>query len=133
MSVYATDTHPLIWYAGRAYRQLSHRALWAFEQAENGEAFILVPAPVLWEVSILDKAGHITLSKPFEQWLRDLLQKPCYEQIPLDAEIISESRAYNFNNDIFDAAIVATAKLRDVSLITKDVAITNSGLVEIYW
>ena len=96
--MYATDTHPLIWYASRTHRSLSHRARRAFEQAENGEAFILVPAPVLWEVSILDKAGHITLSKPFEQWLRDLLQKPCYDQIPLDAEIISESHAYNFNN-----------------------------------
>ena len=64
--MYVTDTHPLIWYASRTHRQLSHRALRAFEQAENGEAFILVPAPVLWEVSILDKAGHITLSKPFD-------------------------------------------------------------------
>jgi len=88
---------------------------WAFEQAENGEAFILIPATVLWKVSILAKAGHITLSKPFEQWLRDLLQKPCFDQIPLDADVIDESRAYNFNNDIFDAAII------------------NSGLVEIYW
>jgi PIN domain nuclease of toxin-antitoxin system len=133
VSVYATDTHPLLWYASRTYRQLSHRALRVFEQAESGEAFILIPAPVLWEVSILDKAGHITLRKPFEQWLRDLLQKPCFDQIPLDADIISESRAYNFNTDIFDAAIVATAKLRDVPLITKDAAITHSGLVEIYW
>lgn len=133
VSVYVTDTHPLIWYASRTYRQLSHRALRAFEQAENGEAFILVPAPVLWEVSILDKAGHITLSKPFAQWLRDLRQKPCFDQVPLDADIIRESRAYGFNNDIFDAAIVATAKLRDVPLITKDAAITNAGLVEIYW
>jgi PIN domain nuclease of toxin-antitoxin system len=97
VSVYATDTHPLLWYASRTYRQLSHRALQVFEQAESGEAFILIPAPVLWEVSILDKAGHITLRKPFEQWLRDLLQKPCFDQIPLDADIISASRAYNFN------------------------------------
>jgi len=133
MSVYATDTHALIWYAGRMHRQLSNRARRVFEQAENGEAFILIPAPVLWEVSILEKAGHITLSKPFEQWLRDLLQKPCFDQIPLDAAIIVESRSYSFNDDIFDAAIVATARLHDVPLITKDVAITNSGLVEIYW
>ena len=64
-------------------------------------AFILVPAPVLWEIAILDKAGHITLSKPFEQWLRDLLHKPCFDQIPLDTEIIVESRSYSFNNAIF--------------------------------
>jgi PIN domain nuclease of toxin-antitoxin system len=92
VSVYVTDTHPLIWYASHSHRSLSHRALRVFEQAENGEAFILVPAPVLWEVSILDKAGDITLSKPFDQWLRDLLQKPCYDQIPLDAEIIRHYR-----------------------------------------
>jgi hypothetical protein len=55
VSVYATDTHPLIWYASRTYRQLSHRALRVFEQAENGEAFILIPVPVLWKVSILEK------------------------------------------------------------------------------
>jgi len=55
MSVYATDTHALIWYAGCMYRQLSHRARRAFEQAENGEAFILIPAPILWEASILEK------------------------------------------------------------------------------
>jgi PIN domain nuclease of toxin-antitoxin system len=55
ISVYATDTHALIWYAGRMYHQLSHRARRAFEQAENGEAFILIPAPVLWEVAILEK------------------------------------------------------------------------------
>ena len=98
-------------------------------QAENGEAFIFVPAPVLWEVSILDKAGHITLSKPFEPWVRDLLQKPCYDQIPLDAEIIDESRAYNFNNDIFDAAIVATARLRDVPLITEgDILVATAAI-----
>lgn len=133
MSIYATDTHPLIWYASRTYRSLSHRALRAFEQADNGEAFILVPAPVLWEVSILDKVGHITLRKRFEQWLKELLQKPCYEQIPLDADIISEARSYSFNEDIFDAAIVATAKLRDVPLITRDGAITDAGVVEIYW
>src|SRR5215468_9840410 len=57
VSVYATDAHPLIWYASRTLRSLSHRALQAFEQTENGEAFILVPAPVLWEGSILDKVG----------------------------------------------------------------------------
>jgi PIN domain nuclease of toxin-antitoxin system len=133
MSVYVTDTHPLIYYAGRNHVQLSERARDAFEQAERGEAFILIPAPALWEVSMLEQAGHIKLRKPFREWARDLLQNPCFDCTPLDAEIISEARDYGFNKDIFDAAIVATARLRDLPLITKDMAITNSGLVEIYW
>lgn len=49
------------------------------------------------------------------------------------SEIISEARNYGFNDDIFDAAIVATAKVKDVPLITRDTAIIASGLVEIYW
>ena len=49
------------------------------------------------------------------------------------SEIISEARNYRFNDDIFDAAIVATAKVKDVPLITRDTAIIASGLVEIYW
>ncbi|HEX5085164.1 MAG TPA: PIN domain-containing protein [Blastocatellia bacterium] len=114
MSVYVTDTHPLIYYAGRNNVQLSDRAREAFEQAERGEAFILIPAPALWEVSMLEQAGHIKLRKPFREWVRDLLRNPCFECTPLDAEIIIEARDYHFNNDIFDAAIVATARLRDL-------------------
>ena len=118
MSVYVTDTHPLVYYAGRNKVQLSD---------------IMIPAPALWEVSMLEQAGHIKLRKPFREWTRDLLRNPCFEFTLLDAEIITEARDYHFNNDIFDAVIVATARLRDLPLITKDMDITGSGLVEIYW
>ena len=37
MSVYATDTHPLIWYAGRRYRQVLQCPPKSSEQAGNGE------------------------------------------------------------------------------------------------
>jgi hypothetical protein len=47
MSVYVTDTHPSIYYAGRNNAQLSDRARDAFGQADRGEAFILIPAPAL--------------------------------------------------------------------------------------
>ncbi|HKQ73978.1 MAG TPA: PIN domain-containing protein [Blastocatellia bacterium] len=133
MSMYVTDTHPLIYCHSHAQRHLSDRARAVFEQAENGEAMILIPATALWEISMLEQAGHVKLNKPFGEWLRGLLRKPCFDCSPLDADVIAEARAYSFNNDIFDAAIVAIARLRDLPLITRDVAITNSGLVEIYW
>lgn len=94
---------------------------------------IYIPAPALWEVSNLEKAGHINLRLPFQKWLNELLAQNGFDVAPLDAEIISESRTYSFNDDIFDAVIVATAKLKDIPLITRDMAITNSGLVEICW
>ena len=47
MSIYATDTHALVFFANRNQRQLSRRAWEAFERAENKQALILVPAPAL--------------------------------------------------------------------------------------
>lgn len=133
MSMYVTDTHALVFYANRNQRQLSRRAWEAFEQAKNGQAFILIPAPALWEISILERTGQIRLSKSDEEWTRELFAQPCFDCAPLDATIIAEARNCNFNNDIFDAAIVATAIVKDLPLITRDSAITASGMVKIHW
>jgi PIN domain nuclease of toxin-antitoxin system len=51
----------------------------------------------------------------------------------LETEIIAKAVGYNFHEDPFDAAIVATAVEFEIPLITKDVAITESNLVEICW
>ncbi|HEX9004733.1 MAG TPA: PIN domain-containing protein [Blastocatellia bacterium] len=133
MSMYVTDMQALVFYANRNQRQLSRRAWEAFEQAENRQAFILIPAPALWEVSILERIGQIKLNTSYEEWTRDLFAHPCFDCVPLDVAIIAEARNCNFNNDIFDAAITATAIVKDLPLITRDNAITVSGLVEIYW
>jgi PIN domain nuclease of toxin-antitoxin system len=130
--LYVTDTNALIYYS-TAQGQLSKRALAAFESAAQNLALIYIPAPALWEVSNLEKVGQIKLKPSFSEWLNELLTQKGFDVVPLDAEIIAEARNYGFNNDIFDAAIVATAKLKDVPLITRDNAITNSGLVDIYW
>lgn len=132
MSLYVTDTNALIYYS-TTQSQLSKRALAAFEAAAQSMALIYIPAPALWEVSNLEKVGQINLRQPFSMWLDELLKQKGFDVVPLDAEIIAEARNYGFNDDIFDAAIVATAKLKDVPLITRDVAITNSGLVDICW
>jgi PIN domain nuclease of toxin-antitoxin system len=133
MSVYVTDTHPLIFFANRNQRQLSRRVWNIFQEAEARQAVILIPAPALWEISFLEKNGLIKLDNPYEQWARELFSHPCYDCIPLDAAIIAEARQCHVNKDIFDAAIIATAKVKDLPLITRDQAITDAGLVEVIW
>jgi PIN domain nuclease of toxin-antitoxin system len=133
MSVYVTDTHSLVWYFTRQRSKLSRRALEAFEQAEDSEAYIYIPAVVLWEVSRHEQLGVIKLNEPYEDWAEALLALPCFDCVPLDEKVISEARRHIFNRDIFDAAIVATARLKDLPLITKDQAITDANVVEVYW
>jgi len=131
--VFVTDTHPLIWYSTGKHSQLSRRVLNAFRKAETAETLIYVPAVVFWEIALLENLGKIKLKERFDYWADALLAKNGFEIVPLETSVIAESIGYNFNNDSFDKIIVASAKELDVPLITKDVAISESNLVEIYW
>ncbi|HQU85958.1 MAG TPA: type II toxin-antitoxin system VapC family toxin [Pyrinomonadaceae bacterium] len=131
--MFVTDTHALIWYLTGKHSQLSSKVLQAFQKAENGEIIIYIPSVVFWEIALLEKRGRIALKDGFEKWSRKVLSKSGFAIAHLETEIIAKAVGYNFNEDPFDAAIVATAIEFEVPLITKDVAITESNLVEIYW
>src|SRR5205085_7826077 len=98
-----------------------------------GEAFIYIPAVCLWEISRHERQGIIRFNELFEDWMNALFALPCFDCVPLDEQLIVEARKFNFNRDVFDAAMVATARLKDLPLITKDRAITDSGTVEVWW
>lgn len=131
--MFVTDTHPLIWSSNRNFSLLSKKVLKAYERANGGEIIIYIPTVVLWEAAILEKNGKIKLEGGFENWAENLLSKSGFLPFELEPAIISRSVGFSFNDDLFDKAIVATAIELDFPLITKDFAITESKLVEVYW
>lgn len=131
--MFVTDTHPLIWFSTGKYSQLSSKVLSAFDKANEGDSLIYIPAVVLWEIAILQNLGKINLPERFDFWSSNLLRKKGFILIPLEPSIIANAVNYNFNNDPFDKIIVASAVDFNLPLITKDSAITNSNVVEIYW
>ncbi len=131
--MFVTDTHPLIWYSTGKHSQLSRKVLTAFQKTEASEKLIYIPADVFWEIALLENLGKIKLNERFDRWANALLGKQGFEIVPLETSIISQAVGYNFNNDSFDKIIVASTVELDVPLITKDIAITESNLVEIYW
>ncbi len=133
MSVYITDTHPLIWFTLNKHTSLSKKALAVFESAVKGESFIYIPAIVLWEVAILEQKQRIKLNNGFLNWSEQLLKTKAFAIAPLEPEIIALGTGFNFNNDPFDEMITAFASQLELPLITKDNAITNSGLIEVCW
>ncbi len=133
MSVYVTDTHPLVWFTLNKRNQLSPKARATFEAAETGQVFIYIPAIVFWETALLERAGKIKLNGGFLRWAEKILSNSGFGLAPLDVEIVALGAGYNFNGDPFDETITAFAAHLDVPLITKDTKITNAGLVEIYW
>jgi PIN domain nuclease of toxin-antitoxin system len=131
--MYVTDTHPLVWYFNGKHSALSSKVSAAFQKAENAEVVIYIPSVVFWEIALLEKRGRIILKDGFEKWSRKILSRNGFAMTHLETEIIAKSVGYNFNEDPFDAAIVATAVEFEIPLITKDAAITESNLIEIFW
>ncbi|MFM9904351.1 MAG: type II toxin-antitoxin system VapC family toxin [Pyrinomonadaceae bacterium] len=131
--MFVTDTHALVWYTTQKTSRLSEKAREAFENANTSEIVISIPSIVLFEISMLERDGEISLQEGFLHWASRLQKKPGFHIEELTPEVAYYSARYNFNTDPFDRIIVATAVELDLPLITKDVAITESNLVEVYW
>jgi PIN domain nuclease of toxin-antitoxin system len=132
MALYVTDTHPLVWYATEKHNRLSRRALGAFHAAAREEALIYVPAFVLWEIAMLLKVGRIALAEDYGDWAEHLIAQRGFDLAVLNVGILADAYHYPFP-DPFDAVIIATARVMDLPLITKDWEIGESRLVEVWW
>lgn len=133
MAVYVTDTHPLLWYSTETYKKLSPDALRVFRKASRGEALIWIPAMAIWEAGMLERIRRIQFKLPFPKWVASLTSQPGFAFAPLDADVVESALAVQRNLDVFDVGVLATAKAKDLPLITKDTAIVDSGAVEIPW
>ena len=127
---YVTDTHPLFWFLTNNKR-LSSNARVLFEEAETGESSIIVPSIVLAELMYLFEKQN--LRDKFKEVLKRIEIALNYEVCSLDTEVIDISSKIISVKEIHDRIIIATAKLLDCPLITKDEEITNSKEVECIW
>jgi len=132
VSLYVTDTHPLVWYATGKHGRLSKRVLHDFIAAERGETLIYVPPFVLWEIALLLKVGRLAVHEEYGDWAERLIARRGFELTIFNIAVATEAYYYPFN-DPFDGVITATAKVMDLPLITKDLEIIQSQLVDIHW
>jgi PIN domain nuclease of toxin-antitoxin system len=114
---YTTDTHAFLWYLTNS-SQLSAKAQNIFNLAEQGSAVIIVPAIVLLEsMDILDKNKIIF---QFEDILLKITQSSNFVLSEINLSLILEVNKLKGFKDIHDRVIVATAKIFDSHLISKD-------------
>jgi PIN domain nuclease of toxin-antitoxin system len=125
------DTHALLYHA--AGRGLGPNAAALFTAAENRDAHIYVPVVVIWEVTLLARAGKINLRRTTGAFFTDLFTNPAYQPYDLTAEQVFAADELRFNRDPFDALIVAAAKEMELPLITRDTEITGSGAIRTVW
>lgn len=127
-----TDTHPLLFHAAGSGR-LGPRAAALFDRCERREAIIYVPGAVVWEASLLARAGRVNLRRSVRTFFDDLFSNPAYQPLDIAREHIYVADDLGFTRDPFDALIVATAQVIGLPLITRDGPLRESGAVAVLW
>ncbi len=127
---YIADTHSLIWFLS-GDSQLSPKAKEIFEATERGEATIIVPILVLAEIMFLCERKR--LQHLFSQLVATLQKGTNYFVYDLGLDIVLVAKDLLHLPDIHDRLIVATAKITQSPLITRDRVIKKSNYASIIW
>lgn len=121
------DTHIWIWLA-EGDSSLKQSAKKLIEKSSL-EAKILLPAISIWELAMLIQKERITLNSPMQQWIETASTLPGLEISPLSADVSIESCQLpgELHSDPADRMIVATARINNATLITRDKQILDYG------
>ena len=125
--LYVTDSHTLIWYV---LDKLPEKVNKIFESARKGELMIFVPTIVLVECLYLAEKDKIDLE--FDTLMNRIRMEKNFKSISLDIEIIELLPEIEIE-DPHDKIIVATAKMLNAALITRDRKIKKAGIVQVVW
>ena len=128
------DTHVFIWLMN-GDNSLSAKARVLIERVVEEEGSIALSAISLWEISMLYAKKRIVLNQPCLNWMTHSLQAPGIHLSELTPEIADDSCALanNFHGDPADRIIVATARILDIPLMTRDekiLAYSQEGFVQ---
>ncbi len=130
MNYYVADTHALYWYFTNS-PQLGARASAAFNEADNRQALIYVPAIAVAELYYLNKKYGFPLAIP--AIIAQLQQGAQFELLPFEAREVLEFDTNAAVPEMHDRMIVGVAARLSVPCLTRDSQIVNSGLVKVVW
>ena len=111
-------------------KKLSREQVRVLEAAVRRTEPIALSAISLLEIAVLSSAGKLGLKAPLEELLEDL-QSPVFRIVPLTFEVAAEVASLGGLRDPADRAIVATARVERLRLVTSDERIIESKLVPV--
>lgn len=130
------DTHVWVWLVGDIPRQLGPHTRRRLARG-TGTAALAVSVASAFEIAALHTAGRLQFTQPVERWIRESVDRSGFRvldvnrDISLDAGLIPASAL----PDPLDRLLVATARTRDLPLVTRDRAILDyadrTGLVRV--
>ena len=116
---YVTDTHAFLWYLANSPK-LSSKARNIFDLCDQGKVTIIISAIVLLEcIDVLDKR-KIELKFEEEEIVSKIAQDSNFLFSEINLSLILEVNKLKGLKDLHDRTIIATAKLFNAPLISKD-------------
>lgn len=114
------DTHAWLWILS-GEKKISQKCA-EFVQKKRDFNELYLSDISLWEVSMLAKKGRITLGQPTLNWLKHAIKNSAVQLIHITPEISVESTELpgNFHGDPADRLIVSTARILNLTIITRD-------------
>ena len=75
-----------------------------------------------WEIAMLERKKRITFTSPSQDWMENSIKRSGIQILPLTPDICVESCNLpdGFYEDPADRMIVASARIEDLTLITRD-------------
>lgn len=113
------DTHIWLWLMNGA--RLDTPTVQAIERAAT-DGHVYVSAISVWAVGMLESKGRIRLSRDGSECVRQALTMPDVRLVPLSSEIaLASSRLPGlFHGDSADRILAASARLMNLTLVTRD-------------
>jgi len=125
--MYVADTHAWIYYL---LDKLPAKSDEIFKSAEHGDIIMFVPTIVICESIYLVESGKVKLN--FTSLFSKFEKSNNFIVVPLNFGIVKALPNIALR-ELHDRIIVATAKLLDMPLVTKDKEIVKSDLIKTIW
>ena len=126
------DTH-VWWWAVNEPTNLSKKAIGLIKKTQPDQRAIASIS--IWEFVMMVKLGRIKLKMSLEEWLNHAIIKTGMAVLELSPRIAIESCYLpgEFHKDPADRIIVATGRVNQMKLLTKDKKILDYPYVESIW
>jgi PIN domain nuclease of toxin-antitoxin system len=125
------DTHALLWMASDPKR-LSKRAREAIGSARQNDG-IAVATITLWELAWLAQSARIVVTGSVESFVRETVARVILRPATPEIAALAVSLPKDFPKDPADRLIAATAIVEGMALVTADLRIRRSKVVETVW
>lgn len=124
---YLLDTCAVIWLMGGA--EMEDNALKRLAQAQSAEGSVSISAMTAWEVGMLASKNRLASTRDPLRWFGDAVQQfgADVEEVSPDVLIASSFLPQPIHNDPMDRILIATARERDLTIVTRDRAILTYG------